>query len=103
MEVQYGPKIEENSLKMAMFAPRWAVLGDLGVMLRHVGGKMVTKSAKMSQHRRQEANPRGCEGSAGARDGNATLDFAPCVGFWLGGVARTGFFILLLEAISFKT
>ena len=50
--VQYGSKIEENSLKMTMLAPRWAVLGDFGVILRLVGGKMVTKSARMSQHRR---------------------------------------------------
>ena len=50
MGVQYGPKIEENSLKMAVLAPRWAPLGDFWVMLRHVGGKMVTKSARMSQH-----------------------------------------------------
>ena len=56
MEVQYGPKIEENSLKMKVLAPRWAPLGDFGdfwVMLCHVGGKMATKSATMSQHRRQ--------------------------------------------------
>ena len=85
MGVQHGSKIEENSLKMRLLAPRWAVLGDLGVMLRHVGGKMVTKSAKMSQHRRQEANPRGFGGSAGARDGRDTLALAPCDGFWLGG------------------
>ena len=49
LEVQYGLKIEEKSLKMGLLAPRWAVLGDLGVMLRHVGSKMATKSAKMSQ------------------------------------------------------
>ena len=62
---------------MGLLAPRWAVLGDLGVMLRHVGGKMATKSAKMSQHRRQEANPRGFEGSAGLPDGRDTLSLAP--------------------------
>ena len=49
-----------------MLAPSWAVLGDFEVILRHVGGKMATESAKMNQHRRQEANPRGFEGSAGA-------------------------------------
>jgi len=43
LEVQYGPKIEEESLKMALLAPRWAALNDFGVMLRHVGGKMATK------------------------------------------------------------
>ena len=69
MGVQYGSKIEEKSLKMGLLVPRWAVLGDLGVILRHVGGKMVTKIARMSQHRRQGANPRGFEGSAGAWDG----------------------------------
>ena len=75
--VQYGSKIEEKSIKMGLLAPRSAVLGDLWVMLRHVGGKMATKSAKMSQHRRQEANPRGFEGSAGARDGRDTLEVGP--------------------------
>ena len=88
MGVQYGSKIEEKSLKVGLLAPRWAVFGDLWVMLRHVGGKMATKSAKMSQHRRQEANPRGFEGSAGARDGNATLDLDPHSAPGLGGVAR---------------
>ena len=33
---------------MALLAPRWAALDDFGVMLRHVGGKMATKSARMS-------------------------------------------------------
>ena len=42
-------------------------------MLRHVGGKMATKSAKMSQHRRQGANPRRFEGSAETRDGRHHL------------------------------
>ena len=77
MGVQYGSKIEEKSLKMGLLAPRWAVLGDLGVMLRHVGGKMVTKIARMSQHRRQGANPRGFEGSAGPPDGKHTLELGP--------------------------
>ena len=88
MEVQHGLKIEENSFKMAVLAPRWVPLGDFWVMLRHVGGKMATKSVKMSQHRRQEANLRGFEGSAGARDGNATLDLDPHSAPGLGGVAR---------------
>ena len=88
---------------MGLLAPRSAVLGDLWVMLRHVGGKMATKSAKMSQHRRQEANPRGFEGSAGLPDGRHHLSLAPWGAPGLGGVARTGFFILLLEALSFKT
>ena len=88
MGVQYGPKIEENSLKMAVLAPRWASLGDFWVFLRHVGGKMVTKSARMSQHRRQGANPRGFEGSAEARDGRHHLALGPCDGPGLGGVAR---------------
>ena len=39
--------------------------GDLGLMLRHVGGKVATKSARMSQHRRQGANPRVFELLAG--------------------------------------
>ena len=49
LEVQCGAKIQEHVLKMAILAPRWAVLGGFGVMLRHVGSKMATKSAKMSQ------------------------------------------------------
>ena len=73
--VQYGSKIEEKSLKMGLLAPRWAVLDDLGVMLRHVGGKMVTKIARMSQHRRQGANPRGFEGSAGAQNGRERMEY----------------------------
>ena len=56
---------------MELLAPRWAVLGGLGVMLRHVGGNMVTKIARMSQHRRQGANPRGFEGSAGALEASS--------------------------------
>ena len=72
---------EPNSLKMTMLAPRWAVLGDFGVILRHVGGKMVTKSARMSQHRRQGANPRGFEGSAGPPDVKHTLALARWFGF----------------------
>ena len=55
LEVEYGLKIDDNSLKMAVFAPRWTVLGDFEVMLRHVGGQMATKSARMSQHTRQGA------------------------------------------------
>ena len=37
----------------AMLAPRWSCLVDVGAMLRHVGSKMATKSAKMRQHRRR--------------------------------------------------
>ena len=70
---------------MTMLAPRWAVLGDFGVILRHVGGKLVTKSVKMSQHRRQGANPRGFQGSAGPPDGRGTLALAPCEVPGLGG------------------
>ena len=39
----------------AMLAPRWRCLVDVGAMLRHVGVKMATKSAKMRQHRRKRA------------------------------------------------
>ena len=53
---------------MVMLATRWAVLGDFGVMLRHVGGEMATKSVRMNQHRRQGTNPRGFQGSAGAQE-----------------------------------
>ena len=38
-----------------MLAPRWRWLVDVGAMLRHVGGKMATKIAKMRQHRRKRA------------------------------------------------
>ena len=37
----------------AMLAPRWRCLVDVGAMLRQVGGKLATKSAKMRQHRRK--------------------------------------------------
>ena len=37
----------------AMLAPRWRCLVDGGALLRHVGGKTMTKSAKMRQHRRK--------------------------------------------------
>ena len=39
----------------AMLTPRYFFLVDAGAMLRHVGGKMATKSAKMRQHRRKRA------------------------------------------------
>ena len=67
--VQYDPKIEENSLEMAVLAPRWAPLCDFWVILRHVGGKMATKIARMSQHKRQRPNPRGFEGFTDGPDG----------------------------------
>ena len=70
---------------MAVLAPRWAPLGDFWVMLRHVGGKMATKSAKMSQHRRQGPNPRGFEGFAADPYGRAPAGRVGRVGFWLGG------------------
>ena len=51
---------------------------------------MATKSAKMSQHRRQGANPRGFEDFAGAQDGSEHLSMvfhdAPGLG---GGRAET--------------
>ena len=72
-----APK-SKKSLKIAMLATRWAALGDLGVMLRHVGGKIVTKSARMSQHSRQGANPPGFEVRLGPPDGNAPMALAPC-------------------------
>ena len=76
---------EPNSLKMTMLAPRWAVLNDFGVILRHVGGKMVTKSARMSQHRRQGPNPRGFEGFAASPHGRAPAGSPGHGVFWLGG------------------
>ena len=83
--VNYSPKIEENSIKIAMLAPRWAPLGDFKVMLRHVGGKMATKSARMSQHRRQGPNPRGFEGFAASPDGREPAGRVGRGAFWLGG------------------
>ena len=77
--------MEENSVKMTMLAPRWAVLGDFGVMLRHVGGKMATKSARMSQHRRQGPNLRGFEGFAASPDGREPAEKCGRSAFWLGG------------------
>ena len=101
--VQYGSKIEEDSLKMTMLAPRWAVLGDLGVILRHVGGEMVIKSARMSQHRRQGANPRGFEGSAGLPDGKHTLEIFPCEALDLGGSREIlQFLFLRIKVLRFK-
>ena len=48
--------VEASSrLFWAMLAPRWRCLVDVGAMLRHVGGKMATKSAKMRHHRRKRA------------------------------------------------
>ena len=43
------------ALFLAMLAPRAHFGAHSGVMLRHVGAKMATKSAKMSQHRRKSA------------------------------------------------
>ena len=97
-------KIEENSLQMAVLAPRWAPLDNFWVILRHVGGKMVTKSARMSQHRRQGANPRGFQGSAEARDGRYTLALAPCGAPGLGGGRAESFRFLFLriKVLRFK-
>ena len=102
LEVQDGPKIEENSIKMAMMAPRWDVLGDFGEMLRHVNGKMATKSARMSQHRRQGPNPRGFEGFTDGPDGREAAAGPGRVGFWLGGVARNPPITFCSEARGFK-
>ena len=73
-----------------MLAPRSRFLVDVEAMLCNVGGKMATKSAKMSQHRRQGANPRGFEGSAGTQNGRYHLscDFSDAPG--LGGRAPLG-------------
>ena len=70
---------------MAVLAPRWAPLGDFWVMLRHVGGKMATKSARMSQHRRQGPNPRGFEGFTDGPDGRELAGRVGRGAFWLGG------------------
>ena len=88
LEVHYGPEVEDNSLKMAVLTPRWAPLGDFGVMLRHVGGKIATKSARMSQHGRQGANPRGFVGLAATPDGRGPAAGPGRGAFWLGGGSR---------------
>ena len=49
---------------------------------------MATESGKMSQHRRQGANPRGFEGSADPLDGRGPSEKVARDAFWLGGVAR---------------
>ena len=102
LEVQYGPKIEENSLKMAVLAPRWAPLGDFWVILSHVGGKMATKSARMSQHWRQRPNPRGFEGFTDGPDGREPAGSPGRNAFWLGGVARNPPITFCSEARGFK-
>ena len=71
-----------------MLAPRWRFLVDVEAMLCHVGGKMATKSAKMSQHRRQGANPRGFEDSAGTHNGRKHLELGVRGAEELGAVAR---------------
>ena len=49
---------------------------------------MATKSAKTSQHRRQEANPRGFEVSAGTQDGRHHLELVFCDAQQQGGGSR---------------
>ena len=46
---------------------------------------MATKSARMSQHRRQRPNPRGFEGFTDGPYGRAEAGRDGRVGFWLGG------------------
>ena len=87
---------------MAVLAPRWASVGDFWVILRHVGGKMATKSARMSQHRRQGPNPRGFEGFTDGPDGRELAAGVGRVGFWLGGVARNPPITFCSEARGFK-
>ena len=43
------------ALVLDMLAPRSHLGAHFGGMLRHVGAKVATKSAKMSQHRRKSA------------------------------------------------
>ena len=70
---------------------------DVGAMLRHVGGEMATKSAKMSQHRRQGANPRGFEDFAGAQDGSEHLSMVFHDAPGLGGGRAVSLKTLVLE------
>ena len=81
-----------------MLAPRSSFWVDVEAMLCHVGGKMATKSAKMSQHRRQGANPRGFEVSAGTQDGRE----ASSLGF-SGAQQLGGGRAVRLKTLGFET
>ena len=87
-----------------MLAPRSRFWVDVEAMLCHVGGKMATKSAKMSQHRRQGANPRGFEVSAGTQDGRHHLSLYSSGAFGLvGGRAESfSFSYSRIKVLRFK-
>ena len=55
-----------------MLAPRWHFLIDAGAMLRHVGGKIATKSAKMSFQQFSEA-VLGASGAVEVGQGGSTV------------------------------
>ena len=82
-----------------MLAPRSRFWVDVEAMLCHVGGKMATKSAKMSQHRRQGANPRGFEVSAGTQDGREPSSLYACDAQQLGGECAVRLKTLELETL----
>ena len=61
---------------------------------------MATESGKMSQHRRQGANPRGFEGSAGLPDGKHTLGMGARSARGLGGGRAVSLKVLYLETLK---
>ena len=86
-----------------MLAPRSSFWVDVEAMLCHVGGKMATKSAKMSQHRRQGANPRGFEVSTRTQDGSGALSPYARNAQQLGGGRAVSLKALELETLRLKT
>ena len=57
------------------------MLGHVGAKMANEIGKMAIKSARMSQHRCQGANPRGFEGLAGAHDGREDPELGVYIAF----------------------
>ena len=55
LELLHGIVEASSRLFWAMLAPRLRCLSDVGAILRHVGDKMATKSAKIRPHRRKRA------------------------------------------------
>ena len=42
LEVQYDPKIDENSFKLVMLVPEWAVLDHFGIILLEVMSRPIS-------------------------------------------------------------
>ena len=64
---------------------------------------MAIKSAKKSQHRREGANPRGFEVSAGTQDGREPSSPYACDAQQLGGGRAVSLKTLELETLRLKT